>query len=112
MCLSKLKPENRHPSFIKIIAKLFDNLLCVAEGQMFVLNNGDFVILGTNITENIVASAVDKLSKGLAYDPILYNREASEFAHVYRFPNDMPILYEYVQNLFENIKLPDLSSIK
>lgn len=110
--LSKLKPKNRHPSFIKIIAKLFDDLLGVAEGMMFILHNGDFVILGTNITENVVEGAVEKLRKGLASDPILFNNNIAEFAHVYTFPNDLMPLYENVQQLYENAQLPDLSGIK
>ena len=81
--LSKLKPKNRHPAFIRIIAKLFDDLVGTAEGMMFILNSGDFAILGKNITENIVSNAVDKLRKGLASDPILFNSNISEFAHLY-----------------------------
>ncbi len=110
--LSKLKPKNRHPSFIKIIAKLFDDLVGAAEGMMYILNSGDFVILGKNITENIVSNAVDKLRKGLASDPILFNANISEFAHLYNFPNDFYTLYEYIQEQLNNASLPDFSNLK
>lgn len=110
--LSKLKPKNRHPSFIKIIAKLFDDLVGAAEGMMFILNNGDFVILGKHITEKIVSDAVDKLRKGLASDPILFNANISEFARLYSFPNDFATLYAYVQEQINNARLPDFSNLK
>ena len=44
--VSKLKPKNRHPRFVKIIARLFDDLVAIADSAMFVLSNGDFAILG------------------------------------------------------------------
>lgn len=110
--LSKLKPKNRHPSFIKIIAKLFDDLVGAAEGMMYILNNGDFVILGKNITESIVSDAVDKLRKGLASDPILTNASISEFARLYNFPHDFAAFYEYIQEQMENAARPDFSNLK
>lgn len=110
--LSKLKPKNRHPAFIKIIAKLFDDLVGAAEGSMFILNNGDFAILGKNITAEIVADAVDKLRKGLASDPILFNSNISEFAHLYNFPEDFSTLYEYIRLQIDNARQPDFSNLK
>lgn len=110
--LSKLKPKNRHPAFIKIIAKLFDDLVGTAEGSMYILNNGDFAILGKNITEEIVADAVDKLRKGLAADPILFNSNISEFAHLYNFPEDFTTLYEYIRQQIDNTRMPDFSNLK
>ena len=112
--LSKLKPKNRHPAFIRIIAKLFDDLVGTAEGMMFILNSGDFAILGKNITENIVSNAVDKLRKGLASDPLLFNSHISEFAQLYKFPEDFTTLYEYIKQQIDdaNIIIPDFSSLK
>lgn len=110
--LSKLKPKNRHPAFIKIIAKLFDDLVGAAEGSMYILNNGDFAILGKNITETIVADAVDKLRKGLASDPILFNSNISEFAHLYNFPENFTTLYEYIRQQIDDARLPDFSNLK
>ncbi len=110
--LSKLKPKNRHPSFIKIIAKLFDDLVGAAEGMMFILNSGDFAILGKNITSAIVADAVDKLRQGLASDPILFGSNISEFARLYHFPEDFTTLYEYIEHQISNAPPPDFSNLK
>lgn len=57
-------------------------------GLMFILSNGDFAILGKNITQNTVEEAVKKLRQGLSSDPILYAHDSGEFAHVYEFPED------------------------
>lgn len=90
--ISKLKPKNRHPKFVKIITRLFDDLVSIANGTMFVLENGDFAILGKNITDKIISDAVDKLRRGLITDPIWTARSSSEFTHVYQ-PEDFDNLY-------------------
>ena len=110
--VSKLKPKNRHPSFVKIIAKLFDDLVGAAYGMMFILSNGDFAILGKNITSATVEDAVKKLRAGLASDPILYAQDMSEFARLYQFPDDFAELYRHIESVMENTQLPDLSAYK
>lgn len=62
--VSKLKPKNRHPEFVKIFAKLFDGLVGATNGLMFILSNGDFAILGKNITQNTVEEAVKNCGRG------------------------------------------------
>lgn len=43
--ISKLKPKNRHPEFVKIIAMLFESIIGAAKGSMYILSNGDIAIL-------------------------------------------------------------------
>lgn len=105
--VSKLKPKNRHPAFVKIIAKLFDDLVGATNGMMFVLANGDFAILGKNITAVTVEEAVKKLRQGLASDPVLFAHNSGEFAHVYNFPEDFVSLYQQIEKLMEN---PDIGA--
>ena len=81
--ISKLKPKNRHPKFVKIIARLFDNLVAIANGTMFVLANGDLVVLGKNITPKVVEDAVDQLRRALITDPIWTAHSSNEFTKVY-----------------------------
>ncbi len=96
--ISKLKPKNRHPRFVKIIARIFDDLVAVVEGSMFVLSNGDFAIVGKNITEKAVSDAVDKLRKGLITDPIWAAHSSSEFTNLYNH-DDFDALYKNIENL-------------
>ena len=56
--VSKLKPKNRHPAFLKVFAKFFDSLATSAKGALYVLSNGDFVILGRGITQEIADAAI------------------------------------------------------
>lgn len=86
--VSKLKPKNRHPEFVKIFAKLFDSVVGSARGQFFILSNGDFVILARDITPDMVENAVEKLRQGLSSDPALHSRDGSEFARVISFPEE------------------------
>ena len=69
--VSKLKPKNRHPEFVKIFAKLFDSVVGSARGQFFILSNGDFVILARDITPDMVENAVEKLRQGDFDDELL-----------------------------------------
>ena len=94
--ISKLKPKNRHPKFVKIITRLFDDLVSIANGTMFVLENGDFAILGKNITDKIVNDAVEKLRRGLVTDPIWTARSSSEFTHVYQ-SDEFDDLYKKIE---------------
>ena len=100
--ISKLKPKNRHPDFVKIIAKLFDTVVGSTKGSFFVLSNGDFVILGKNITHDAVDEAVKKLRDGLGTDPILYEKDSSEFAQIYEFPEKLYVFYTYIENMYKN----------
>ena len=100
--VSKLKPKNRHPSFVKVFAKLFDSVVGTTKGTLYVLSNGDFAILGKNITHEIVDEAVDKLKYGLSSDPVVHSGDGSEFVTIYDFPNSFAAFYDYVENLMQN----------
>lgn len=110
--VSKLKPKNRHPSLVKIIAKLFDDLVGAVSGASFILSNGDLAILGRNINPVLVEDAVKKLRSGLLSDPILFAPGSGEFAHLYEFPDDFTEFYRHIENMMEAAKLPDLSAYK
>lgn len=99
--VSKLKPRNRHPAFVKVFAKLFDGLVGATSGLMFILNNSDFAILGKHITAETVDEAVKKLRLGLSSDPILYSHGSSDFAKVYDFPEDFQIFYQLIEKMIE-----------
>lgn len=103
--ISKLKPKNRHPEFVKIFARLFDSVVGSARGQFFILSNGDFVILAKNITPDVVADAVQKLQQGLSSDPVVHDKDGSEFARVISFPEEFASFYEYIER---KMQVPDL----
>lgn len=97
--ISKLKPKHRHPSFVKILAKLFDSVVGTTKGYFFIMSNGDFVILGRDITQKTVDEAVAKLREGLSADPIVHGKDSSEFAAVFEFPEHFHTFYSYVEKL-------------
>ena len=99
--ISKLKPKNRHPRFVKVITKLFDSVVGTTKGIMFVLSNGDIAILSKNTPENIVDDAVKKLRMGLPADPIL-SEDSQNFAKVYMFPKDYVLFYEKIEQMLKS----------
>ena len=109
--VSKLKPKNRHPRFVKIIARLFDDLVSVSDGSLFVLDNGDCVILGKNLTEKNISSAVEKLRKGLITDPIWTSHNSKDFTYLYQ-PEEFDDLAEHIQMLMQVETSPDFSLLK
>ena len=110
--VSKLKPKNRHPEFVKVLARLFDDLVGAVDGTLFILSNSDFAILGKNITPETVNKAVKKLRNGLASDPLLFAHDGENFTKVYVFPDDFTELYQHIENLVNNDVTIDLSAYK
>ncbi len=102
--ISKLKIKNRHPRFIKILAKLFDGLVGAAMGAFFVLSNGDFVIIGTKISPEKIKQTVENLKKSMKNDPIIHTQEQSSFVQKYTFPQDLPELYMQVSKIAQQKK--------
>lgn len=100
--ISKLKPKNRHPEFVKIFAKLFDSVVGDAKGTMYVMANGDFAILGKDITHATIDEAVGKLRDGLSSDPVLHSKDSHEFFEIYDFPEDLAVFYNYVEEMMHN----------
>ena len=109
--ISKLKPKNRHPKFVKIITRLFDDLVSVANSTMFVLSNGDFAILGKNITEKIIDDAIGKLRRGLITDPIWSSKGVGEFTYVYH-AEDFDTFYKKIEGMTKEDSLHDDITIK
>lgn len=103
--VSKLKPKNRHPEFVKIFAKLFDSVTGDTKGTLFVLANGDFAILGKDITHETVDIAVKKLRDGLSSDPIVHTHDSHDFFEIYDFPLDLPTFYGYIEDMMQNAAL-------
>lgn len=101
--ISKLKPKNRHPEFVKIIAMLFESIIGAAKGSMYILSNGDVAILSKNITPSEIDEAVKKLRAGLAADPVL-SHDSRNFALVYSFPRDFFSFYGKIEKMVQENK--------
>lgn len=97
--ISKLKPKHRHPKFVKILARLFDSVVGNARGTFYIMSNGDFVILGKDITQETVNEAVAKLRQGVSSDPVLQGKGGEEFATVFEFPANFASFYKYVEEM-------------
>lgn len=96
--ISKLKPKNRHPRFVRIVSRMFDNMVAVADGTMFVFTNGDMALLGKKVTSDLVDDVVKKLRVGLINDPIWMADKANNFAKIYE-PSEFETLLGEVNSL-------------
>ncbi len=103
--ISKLRPKNRHPEFVKIFAKLFDSVAGNANGMLFILSNGDFAILGRDITEDVVEKAIMQLREGLSADPLLHQHDSKDFFKIYNFPEDFAKFYQLVEHMQANAQI-------
>ena len=101
--ITKLKPKNRHPEFLKIIAMLFESIIGAAKGSMYILSNGDIAILSKYITPAEIDEAVKKLRAGLAADPVL-SHDSRDFALVYSFPRDFFSFYGKIEKMVQENK--------
>lgn len=108
--ISKLKPKNRHPEFVKIIAMLFESIIGAAKGSMFILSNGDIAILSKNITPSEIDEAVKKLRAGLAADPVL-SHDSRDFALVYSFPRDFFSFYGKIEKMVQENKEAEMEEL-
>ena len=97
--ISKLKPQKRHTAFIKILAKLFYDISGSAEGNLYVLSNNDFVILGKNISQQVIENAIKKLHLGLIDDPILLEHKSEELIKIYEFPDSFEEFRKKIEKL-------------
>lgn len=99
--ISKLKLKNRHPRFVRIVARMFDNMVAIADGTMFVFSSGDIAILGKNIDEKLVDEATEKLRSGLLTDPIWVNQDSEKLVQLYT-GNDFDALMGQVNETILN----------
>lgn len=101
--VSGLKPKNRHPSFIEVLTRFFDIITSTAKTSFFRLSNGDFVILGKNISVEEVDDAIKRIRQGFASDPILHSNDMADFVVLYKFPERFSFFYNYIEDVIFNI---------
>lgn len=99
--ISKLRPQNKKPKFIKIFFRLFDNIVRNSQSKLFILSNGDFVLLGRSVSETVVEDVVKKLEMVLSSDPIVYDG-GDEFYDIFNLSKKYKILYEKIANIMNS----------
>ncbi|MDD4556391.1 MAG: hypothetical protein PHE89_03575 [Alphaproteobacteria bacterium] len=103
VAVSRLKPRNRHPSFVNVLAHFFDGVISSSKASFFKLQNGDFIIIGENIVLQQVDEAIKKIRHGFASDPLIHKESFEDFAKIYRFPDDFEKFINCVDDAIFNI---------
>ena len=100
-CMSAYPAEAKASAsgICKILGRLFDSVVGNARGYFYIMSNGDFVILGRDITQETVDEAVAKLRQGLSADPIFAWQRQQRICHGFEFPENFATFYKYVEEM-------------
>ncbi|MDP6428732.1 MAG: hypothetical protein QGH73_06430 [Rhodospirillales bacterium] len=94
--LSRLSPHNRQPHHIRIASRTFDTLLNSHDVQLYVLGNGDIVLMCKDVRIDDVDYMIDKLRTLFRNDPLAARGGAGghEFTDWYDFEVEFDALFE------------------
>ena len=104
MNFSKLRPQNKQPKQLKILVRMFDQLIHSSQSRLFAFSNSDVIVIGKGITYSMADETIFKIREMLQADPLVYDSHESEFAEVYNLENDFPAVYAKVEKAY-NIAL-------
>ena len=100
--LSKLKAHNRQPYHIRIASRSFDTLLHSVDAQLYVMSNGDLVLMCRNAKIEDVDAVVLKIRQLFRADPLAAKGrlpDGTEFTRWYDFEADFEAFVEMVRGL-------------
>jgi hypothetical protein len=100
--LSKFKPQNRRPHHIRIASRSFDSVLNSADAQIYVLSNGDIVLLSKNVKVEDIEAVIAKIRALFRMDPLAVRgrlADGTQFATWYDFDKDFESFVEMVRGL-------------
>ena len=75
--LSELRPQYRQPRYIRIAARSFDSLTSAHESTLYIMGNGDMVVICRDVPVNDIDPAVLKLRSLFSEDPLTFGAEGS-----------------------------------
>ena len=100
--LSRLKPHNRQPYHIRIASRSFDTLLHSVDAQLYVMSNGDLILMCRNAKIEDVDTVIAKIRQLFRADPLAAKGrlpDGSEFTRWYDFEADFEAFVEMVRGL-------------
>jgi EAL domain-containing protein (putative c-di-GMP-specific phosphodiesterase class I) len=100
--LSRLKPHNRQPYHIRIASRSFDTLLHSVDAQLYVMSNGDLVLMCRNAKIEDVDAVILKIRQLFRADPLASKGrlpDGTEFTRWYDFEPDFEAFVEMVRGL-------------
>lgn len=100
--LSKLKPHNRQPHHIRIASRTFDTLLHSVDAQLYVMSNGDLILMCRNAKVDDVDAVLAKIRQLFRADPLAARGrlpDGTEFSRWFDFEADFESFVEMVRSL-------------
>jgi len=77
--LSQLQPSNRTPIKLKVASRFFGTLQQAYEMSVFVMSNGDIVVMGFDLPELEVNKVIERMKALFAGDPLLEATTPTKF---------------------------------
>ncbi|MGD9639254.1 MAG: hypothetical protein AB7U85_09395 [Alphaproteobacteria bacterium] len=100
MNLSKLKPQNKQPKQLKIIVRMFDQLIHTSQSRLFAFSNSDMVVLGKGISFALADETIYKVRDMLQADPLVYDSPETDFSEIYNVESDFNVLFGKVNKAY------------
>lgn len=97
--LSRLRPQNRGMTQLRIVVRMFDTVVSQSHGRVFLLSSGDIVIIGRNMNTDDVEDAVQHVRDLFQNDPLVFDDpqdEEGKFSTWYLLQRDYPLFYQEV----------------
>jgi hypothetical protein len=100
--LSRLQAHHRRDKHLQIAANMLDEVVQRFEGRLFLLGNGDIVLLCRGARRKSVEEAVRLIRHLFDDDPLaLHDEDGSGFAAMFDLESDYPRLLAVVQRLHD-----------
>ncbi|MBC7905933.1 MAG: hypothetical protein H7Y60_04185 [Rhodospirillaceae bacterium] len=105
--LSQLLPQNREDAKIRIAARMFESMVDVFRGQMFLLTQSDIVLICKDARMADLDAIVYKLRALFSKDPLTYAESADgedRFCTYYELESDYDAFFVVCSQLVESAK--------
>lgn len=104
MHFSRLRPNNKGPKQIRVLARMFDPIVNSSQSRLFALGNGDIIVIGRYIAPAAADEVVLKIRDMLQGDPLIYDSPEDDFSTIYDIPKEFNKFYQTVEKLHKEAK--------
>lgn len=101
--LSLLRPDNRRPYHIRVVANFMKPIVERYRGQIFMMNNADLIMVLRDAAQAQVDQALDKVKAMFADDPLTAGgpgADVGRFASYYPLDQDYPTFRTLAERLY------------
>ncbi|MCK5296585.1 MAG: EAL domain-containing protein [Alphaproteobacteria bacterium] len=105
--LSSLRSQNRKDVQLRIVVRMFDQIIASSRGRIFTLTNNDIIILGKDINKYKLERTIDRIRNLFQNDPLVYADPEDNNGHFttwYNLENGYNIFYDDIERALNDAK--------